>query len=122
MLFAQKTKPENISYQVISQCQDLKKLPGDNSPDKAKTLFEKIMNEEIVRPVLKKFDPELFSFAVDKNNFYFIIQPSEVETDVKKIVNYVKFRFAEKYNNYMDRTGAFWVGRSAYYKIDDSEF
>jgi hypothetical protein len=67
---------------------------------------------------MDKFNLELLSYAIEGNNFYFIITTFIDEDRISNIIQDIRLQFAERYNSAMNRAGPFWIGGSTYEIID----
>jgi REP element-mobilizing transposase RayT len=65
----------------------------------------------IIGCALKKYSFELISYQIMNNHFHFIIKTCENGASISRIMQYIKARFAEKYNRLHSRTGPFWNER-----------
>ncbi|GEM_PF-2334251 len=102
---------------IHSRCIIIKELTGNRSEEHLRDVFERIMGDIII-PVIDTFNLEMLSYVVRGNTFYFIITSLLDEKKVSKIVQLIKSRFAERYNQTVNRAGLFCRGGSACELID----
>jgi hypothetical protein len=102
---------------IHSRCIIIKELTGNRSEEHIRDVFERIMGDIII-PVIDTFNLEMFSYAIRGNNFYFVITSLLDEEKVSRIIQFIKSRFAERYNQTMNRAGLFCIGGSACELID----
>lgn len=102
---------------IHSRCIIIKDLTGNRSEEHIRDVFEMIMSDIII-PVMDAFNLEMFSYAIRGNSFYFIITSLLDEKKVSRIVQFIKSRFTERYNQAMNRAGSFSVGGTACEIID----
>ncbi len=92
-----------ITYHVYSRCIEKKALLFSN---KAAYLMEQVLVD-----TLEKYNFELISYQIMDNHFHFIIRTIKDEASISRIMQYIKARFAERYNKLHNRTGPFWNER-----------
>jgi hypothetical protein len=106
-----------VTYKIHSRCIIIRELSRTASGKNIQRVFRIIMNEIII-PVMNRFNIEMLSYAIEGNNFYFIITTFKEGERISKIIQHIKSQFAERYNNMMNRTGPFWIKGSAYEIVD----
>jgi REP element-mobilizing transposase RayT len=94
---------ENVTYHVYSHCLERRDLITD---DKLKKLFL-----QIVSNTKKKYDFQIIFYQILDGSFHLMIKTTIGGATISRIVQYIKARFAEKYNRLFGRTGPFWNGR-----------
>jgi hypothetical protein len=107
----------DVTYKIHSRCIVIRELSHGTSRKNVQRVFERIMGE-IVIPIMDKFNLELLSYAIEGNNFYFIITTFIDEDRISNIIQDIRSQFAERYNSAMNRAGPFWIGGSTYEIID----
>ena len=112
-----KSCPPIVTYQIYSRCIIIKELSNSLSEKKVHDVFHNIMNS-IVKPVMEKYNLEMFSYAIEGNKFYIIITTFMDEKRISSIIQHIKSRFAEHYNRTMNRRGPFRIGEAVYDIID----
>ncbi len=93
----------DYTYHITSRCIENRDLMKDNS-------FKEIILD-ILEKTMEKYKFHLIAYEILHNHFHFIIKTLHGEADISRIVQYVKSRFAEKYNKIKNREGAFWSER-----------
>jgi len=91
------------TYHVMSRCIEFKDLMKDP--------FYKELLLEVIKMTQEKYNFELSGYEIMHNHFHFIIKPLQDEASISKIMQYIKARYAEKYNKYTGRSGPFWNER-----------
>jgi putative transposase len=102
----------NHTYHICSRCIENRDLMEDD-------LFKDIM-VEVLRNAGEKYIFDLIAYEILHNHFHFIIYTVEGGADISRIIQYIKSRFAEKYNKITKRTGAFWSERFRSKVIEDA--
>ena len=92
----------NLTYHVVSRCIESRDMIDDN--------FKDILLA-IIRKTQEKYNFELIHYAILNNHFHFIIRTTPEGPPISRIMQYIKARFAEKYNKIADRNGTFWSER-----------
>lgn len=93
----------NITYHTYSRCIETRDMMENDS---LKEIFISIMSS-----ALEKYRFKLISYQIMDNHFHFIIETFENGASISRIMQYIKARFAEKYNRLHSRTGPFWNER-----------
>lgn len=93
----------NLTYHVFSRCSEKRDMMAGD-------YYKNIMIQVLCR-ALERYKFELVSYVVMDNHFHFVIKTLEGEADISRIMQYIKARFAERYNKIMNRTGPFWNER-----------
>jgi REP element-mobilizing transposase RayT len=75
------------------------------------TDFWKDILSEIVKIAISKYNFKCNYAVILDNHFHFLIQTLEEGGSISRIMQYIKSRFAERYNRIMNRKGAFWATR-----------
>ena len=107
----------NKTYHTESRCHNLQ---NHMSHDKMKEMLE-----EVLVKAQRKYRFELVSYEIVDDQFHFIIKTLPKEASISKIMQFIKSRYALKFNRKAGKTGAFWNER---YKdviienIDEPEF
>jgi putative transposase len=97
-----KCLPE-VTYHCQSRCVELRDLF-------AARLAKKIA-VSVINRTLEKYHFELVFLEFVQNHFHLIIRTVDDGETVSRIMQYIKSRIAEKYNDEIDRTGPFWNER-----------
>jgi putative transposase len=97
-----KCLPE-VTYHCQSRCVELRDLF-------AAQLAKKIA-VSVINRTLEKYHFELVFLEFVQNHFHLIIRTVDDGETVSRIMQYIKSRIAEKYNDKIDRTGPFWNER-----------
>ena len=92
-----------ITQHVFSRCIEKRNMLDDAF---ISDLLIKIINQTKL-----KYDFELVAYQIMDNHFHFIIRTLPGCASISRIMQYIKARFAEKYNRTMNRTGPFWNER-----------
>ncbi len=66
---------------------------------------------EVIRKTLERYKFELTSFQIMDNHIHLVIHTVEGGESISRIMQYIKARFAERYNRITDRCGPFWNER-----------
>jgi REP element-mobilizing transposase RayT len=103
MARALRTIIPGLTYHVYSRCIEKKALLFSR---KAAYLMEQVLID-----TLEKYNFELISYQIMDNHFHFIIRTLEGEASISRIMQYIKARYAERYNKMNNRTGPFWNER-----------
>ena len=81
----------NLTYHIYSRCIEKRFMIEDDS---LKEMLIKIMIQ-----TQKKYLFNLISYEIMDNHFHFIIQTVEGGATISRIMQYIKARFAERFNN-----------------------
>ena len=93
----------NITYHVYSRCIEWRNMMSE---DYFKDVFI-----EVLRKTQEKYDFELNFYEIMDNHFHLVIKTVDEGATISRIMQYVKSRFAEKFNKINNRVGAFWSER-----------
>lgn len=93
----------NFTYHITSRC--LRKLPF------IKQDFWKDIFLEVVDIAMQKYNFHLIGYQIMDDHFHLIIKTLHDEANISRIMQYIKARFAERYNKYMKTIGPFWNER-----------
>jgi putative transposase len=74
--------------------------------DSIKTLFE-----YCITLALEKYPFELINYQIMDNHVHLLIRTVEGGASISRIVQYIKSRFAQRFNRMMQRTGPVWNER-----------
>jgi REP element-mobilizing transposase RayT len=66
---------------------------------------------EILDRALKKYRFKLIAYQIMDNHFHFVITTTLEGATISRIMQYIKARFAERYNKIMNISGPFWNDR-----------
>ena len=94
---------ENATYHTMSRCM--------YAADLMKEDFVKDLLVEVIDMTLKKYDFEINSYAIVDNHFHFVIKTRRDGANISRIMQYIKARFAERYNRITGKFGPFWHDR-----------
>ena len=67
--------------------------------------------EQVLRDTQAKYTFKLIAFQIMDNHIHLVIQTIEGEASISRIMQYIKARFAERYNKLNNRCGPFWNER-----------
>ena len=104
---------QNVTYHVVSRCIECRTLMGE---EHFRELFL-----EVVALAKEKYTFELNQYEIMDNHFHLIIHTLPGEASIDRIMQYIKSRFAEKYNRQNERIGPFWNERYSCKIIQDSK-
>jgi len=66
---------------------------------------------EVITKTQEKYSFELSAYVIMENHFHMIIRTVENGATISRIMQYIKARFAEKFNRMNARIGPFWNER-----------
>jgi len=69
------------------------------------------MLEQVIRDTQEKYKFKLISYQIMDNHIHLVIQTIKGEASISRIIQYLKARFAERYNKLHNRSGPFWNER-----------
>ncbi len=69
------------------------------------------MFEQAIRDTQEKYNFKLIAYQIMDNHFHLVIKTLEGEASISRIMQYMKARFAERYNKLHNRSGPFWNER-----------
>ncbi|HON79929.1 MAG TPA: transposase [Spirochaetota bacterium] len=92
-----------LTYHVYSRCIEWKSLM---EKEYVKELFL-----EVITKTQEKYSFELSAYVIMENHFHMIIRTVENGATISRIMQYIKARFAEKFNRMNARIGPFWNER-----------
>mgnify|MGYP006308112493 CR=1 FL=1 len=98
-----RSKIQGITHHVYSRCIEKKALLLSHSAAS--------MLEQVIVDTQEKYDFDLTAYQIMDNHFHFIIKTKKGEASISRIMQYIKARFAERYNSLHNRTGPFWNER-----------
>jgi len=98
-----RTIQQGITYHCYSLCH--------NKQDFLSSSVGKHIFIESVRMCQEKYNFELSATEIVDNHIHLVIKTLENEGTISRIMQYIKARIAEKYNKFMNKSGAFWNGR-----------
>jgi len=104
---------ENVTYHIMSRCIETRDLMNSD--------FIKEIMIEVLKLAEAKYKFKLISYVIMDNHFHFIIKTVPNEASISRIMQYIKARFAERYNKLMKRTGPVWNERFKDTIIEHSE-
>lgn len=104
---------ENVTYHVWTRCIEWK-------PKMKKETFKELLLEVIAK-TQEKYNFELNQYVILDNHIHLIIYTLPGEASISRIMQYLKSRFAEKYNKKTKRIGPFWNERYRYKIVEDSD-
>src|SRR6056297_3759588 len=93
----------DMTYHVCSRCRNKEPLLKDS-------LSQESFEYAICR-AQDKYIFKLIAYQFMDNHFHLVIKTVEGEASISRIVQYIKARFAERYNKLHNRTGPFWNER-----------
>jgi REP element-mobilizing transposase RayT len=102
---ARKTRiqQENLTYHITSRCIEWRAMMELD-------LFKQILIE-VLGKTQEKYDFELSAYQIMDNHIHVVIRTITGGAPISKIVQYLKSRFAERYNRLTRRIGPFWNER-----------
>jgi len=83
--------------------------------------YGKLYFIEAIAMCQEKYDFELIAAEIVANHIHLIIRTCEEKETISRIMQYIKARIAEKYNNAMGTTGAFWNERFGSSVIEEAD-
>ncbi len=92
-----------LTYHIMSRCIENRNMMNN---DYFKDLMISVMDM-----ALNKYKFELIAYEILDNHFHFIIKTLSDGENISRIIQYIKSRFAERYNKLTNREGAFWSER-----------
>ena len=93
----------NLTYHVTSRLIECKNLMED---DRIKALFEYCITLSQA-----KYEFELINYQIMDNHIHLLIRTVDGGATISRIVQYIKSRFAQRFNKMMQRTGPVWNER-----------
>lgn len=102
-----------MTHHVFSRCIEKKGLLNDT--------FASELLIEVLHMAQDKYAFELIAFQIMDNHFHFVIQTVEDGKTISRIMQYIKARFAERYNRANERCGPFWNERFKDIVIEQSD-
>lgn len=94
---------DNATYHTMSRAIELR---GIMTPEDIKSLFE-----ECLKKALAKYKFELCDYQIMDNHFHLLIRVLPGEANISRIMQYIKSRFARRFNYLTKRTGPVWNER-----------
>ncbi len=110
---AKRDQRENTTYHIWTRCIEWRFLMKD---DDFKGLFI-----QVIRETQEFYTFELTAYQIMDNHIHLIIKTLPDGTPISRIMQYLKARFAERYNRITGRFGPFWNERYRDSIVDDSE-
>ena len=107
-----KCLPE-VTYHCQSRCVELRDLFAQRL---AKNIAINVINK-----TLEKYSFELVFLEFVQNHFHLIIRTVDDGETVSRIMQFIKARIAERYNDKVERTGPFWNERFRSSIIEECE-
>ena len=107
-----KCLPE-MTYHCQSRCIELRDLYDSR--------FVKDISIGVMRRTLERYSFELVFLEFVQNHFHLVIRTVEKGETVSRILQYIKSRIAEQYNQKIGRTGPFWNERFRSTIIEECE-
>ncbi|HNQ97733.1 MAG TPA: transposase [Spirochaetota bacterium] len=92
-----------FTYHVFCRCIEKRAL--------LQTTFASNLLVKVLAQTQEKYNYDLIAYQIMDNHFHFVIQTRENEASISTIMQYIKARFAEKYNRAKGRSGPFWNER-----------
>jgi putative transposase len=92
-----------LTHHVFCRCIEKKPLLEDES-------FSDLL-VEVLRKTQDRYRFELISYQIMDNHLHLVIRTVEKGESISRIIQYIKARFAERYNDILGRTGPFWNER-----------
>ncbi len=93
----------NLTYQIYSRCIEWRPMMKDN---RFKELFLEILGKTMAR-----YDFKLVFYIINDRDIHLTIKTTPAGASISRIMQYIKARFAEKYNRLNNRIGPFWNER-----------
>lgn len=109
----QRLRLPNITYHVYSRCIEWRNLM---ERDSFKDLFL-----EVLKQTGEKYRFDLNFYEIMDNHFHLIIKTREDEADISRIMQYLKARFAERFNRKTGKIGPFWNERFRDVIVEEKE-
>jgi putative transposase len=94
---------QGVTYHTYSFCHN-------SIPMLDNVLYREILSQVIIK-TQQKYQFRLENFSIEKRNLHLVIQTIPGGTEISRIMQYIKSRFAEIYNRMHKRTGSFWNSR-----------
>ena len=98
-----RTIKENVTYHITSRCSEWRPMMHEES---FRGLFL-----EVVAQTKKKYRFEVNQYEIMDNHIHLVIHTLPGEAPISRIVQYIKSRFAEKFNKITRKIGPFWNER-----------
>lgn len=106
---ARKKQPV-VVYDIKAKCLDLEGFSGFFARRKKNRLYESIMGEISCR-VLDVFDTvETFTYGMTGEGFHILVWTARDGNAIGRIMAFVRSRFEDRVNRYLDRSGPVWDG------------
>ena len=93
----------NITYHVCSRCIEARDLMSLNE---MKNIFI-----DVVNAAMDKYEFNFNTYAILGNHFHLVIKTVNDDHTISHIMQYIKARFAERYNKKLGRIGPVWNER-----------
>jgi REP element-mobilizing transposase RayT len=72
----------------------------------------KILMKEVLKKAKEKYRFQIISSSLTQDRLSLVIRITTPGHSLSRIMQYIKSRYAERYNRIYKRTGPFWNGRS----------
>lgn len=102
-----------ITHHIFSRCIEKRSLLLDE-------YFAGIL-VDVIALAQAKYDFELIAYQIMDNHFHFIIRTVDEGPSISRIMQFIKSRFAQRYNILSKRTGPFWNERFKDMVIEKSD-
>ncbi len=93
----------NLTYHVYSRCIEWRNMMREDR-------FKDLMIE-ILKKTQEKYRFDLIFYEIMDDHFHFVIKTVDNGATISRIMQYIKSRFAEKFNYEVNRIGPFWNER-----------
>jgi len=104
---------ENTTYHVWSRCIEWRPMMQNE--------YFRALFLEVIELTQKKYSFELNQYEILDNHIHMIIRTLPGQATISRIMQYLKSRFAEKYNKITGRIGPFWNERYSYSIVEDTK-
>ncbi|MGV7927663.1 MAG: transposase [Spirochaetota bacterium] len=94
---------ENLTYHITSRCIEWRSMMDQD-------YFKQLLLETLAQ-AQKKYQFELNAYQIMDNHIHLVIRTLPGGASISRLVQYIKSRFAEKYNRLTQRIGPFWNER-----------
>lgn len=103
-------KRSMVIYDIRAKCLDIEGFSGFFARRKKNRLYESTMGE-ISRRVLGCFDTvDTFTYGFTGDGFHIMVWTARDGNAVARVMAFVRSRFEERINRYLDRSGPVWDG------------
>jgi len=94
---------ENLTYHITSRCIEWRSMMDQD-------YFKQLLLETLAQ-AQNKYQFELNAYQIMDNHIHLVIRTLPGGASISRLVQYIKSRFAEKYNRLTQRIGPFWNER-----------